>query len=119
MNHIELETYKDHLIQANRVPDAQFGYGSGFGWALRVSDNRTDKPLFFAVVKSFLGERSQDNIDQALGLLVNTVHVIIDKGVPEKEYYCYRWEPDGSEKIPFSEDDCDLISPPSVRSPVI
>lgn len=119
MNHIELAKYKNHRLQANRVPETQFEYGSGFGWALRVSDKQTDKPLFFAVAKSFWGERSQDNIDRALGHLVNAVHAIIDNGAPQKEYYCYRWEPNGPEKTPFSEDDCDLISPRNVRSPLI
>lgn len=119
MDHIELEEYKEHRIQANRVPEAQFEFGSGFGWALRVSDKQTDKPLFIAVVKSYFGERSQDNIDRALEDLTNAVHAIIDKDAPEKEYYCYRWEPDSPEKIPFSEADCDLISPRSVRSPLI
>jgi len=113
-----LQNHQNYDIKVNRVPEEQFDFGYGFGWAFAVYTLGVQARLFAIVLKSFSAERTEANIDRGLELGKKIVQACIDTGRFEPGgYYCYRWEPEGAEPFPVTEVDCETVSPAGFRSP--
>ena len=112
------EKYKGYSIKFNQVPEGQFEYSFGFGWAFEIYLSESRFPLCIVVLKSLNGGRTLVNLEHGLELGRKAVHLLIGEGKFEKKYYCYQWEPNGSTSQPMTEVDCDKISSPQFRSPL-
>ena len=74
--------------------------------------------VFAVVVKSFGGERTQDNLKPLRELARDATLSRIRVGRFEVGgYYCYRWEPKGPYATPLTQVNCEEISPGPFRSP--
>ena len=103
--------YENHVIRANRVPDAQFIYG-GFGWAFEIHEANTDNFEFRIVIKSNLAG-SEADIQHVYQIGLRTVGELIDDCPKQNEYCCW-WSQEGGLQF----DDCSNVSPGVTRAPL-
>lgn len=108
-------TFKNFVIERNRVPEQQFDFG-GFGWAFRVFSSTDQMNSFHLVVKYPFSDYDDKSID----IVLNQGREEIQRRIENAEYkrggyYCYWWEP----LIGIQADDCDNVSPGAMRTPVI
>lgn len=105
--------YNGHRIEANEVPEIQWDFDFGFGWAFRITAIKTGS-ISRVILKSMRGERTSENKGIAFNQGLEIVTSCIDNGTLLTEQ-CFLWEPGDISPKPVN---CDDISPGGFRSPV-
>lgn len=98
----DLIIYKGYSIEFNQVPEAQWDYSVGFGWAFVVRSEEPSPQISQVILKSMLSERTPENKQLAFSIGLQFVKSLIDNSNLQ-ERQCYIWEADKGELI---EHDC-------------